>query len=41
MKLHMNNSTITFYLNDLKTEANKDETIWQVANREGIEIPHL
>jgi len=41
MKLHMNNSTITFFLNDLKIEANKDETIWQVANREGIEIPHL
>ena len=41
MKLHMNNSTITFYLNDLKTEANKDETIWQAANRLGTEIPHL
>ena len=32
---------ITFYLNDNKVEANKGETIWQVANRKGIEIPHL
>ena len=37
----MSNSKITFFLDDLKVEANKDETIWQVSNREGIEIPHL
>ena len=31
----------SFYLNNSKVEAKKDETIWQVANRLGIEIPHL
>ena len=30
-----------FYINNSKVEAKKDETIWQVANRLGIEIPHL
>ena len=32
---------IKFTLNGQKTEALPDETIWQVANRNGIEIPHL
>ena len=32
---------ITFTLNGTKTKASPNETIWQVANREGIEIPHL
>jgi len=30
-----------FYLNENLVEANADETIWQVANRLGTEIPHL
>ena len=30
-----------FYLNDKLVEANPNETIWQVANRLGTEIPHL
>ena len=30
-----------FYLNEKLVEANADETIWQVANRLGTEIPHL
>ena len=37
----MSNKKIKFYLNDMLVEANKDETIWQVANRLGNEIPHL
>ena len=37
----MNKSTVSFYINDEKVEAKKDETIWQVANIKGIEIPHL
>ena len=37
----MSNKKIKFYLNDKLVEANKDETIWQVANRLGNEIPHL
>ena len=37
----MSDEKITFYLNDSKVEANTGETIWQVANRKGIEIPHL
>ena len=32
---------IKFTLNGKKTEAFPNETIWQVANRKGIEIPHL
>ncbi len=32
---------IKFYLNEKLVEANTDETIWQVANRLGTEIPHL
>ena len=30
-----------FYLDEKLVEANGDETIWQVANRLGTEIPHL
>ena len=37
----MSESKINFYLNDKQVEANHDETIWQVANRVGTEIPHL
>ena len=37
----MNDNKIKFYLNDQKVEAIHDETIWQVANRLGNEIPHL
>ena len=37
----MSNKKIKFYLNDKQVEANQDETIWQVANRLGNEIPHL
>ena len=32
---------ITFTLDGREVEAGPDETIWQVAEREGIEIPHL
>ncbi len=32
---------IKFTLNGKKVEAGPDETIWQVAQREGTEIPHL
>ena len=37
----MNKPLVTFSLNNKKVTASKNETIWQVANREGIEIPHL
>ena len=37
----MNEKKITFYLDNKKVEANNGETIWQVANKNGIEIPHL
>ena len=37
----MSDDKIKFYLNDQQVEANQDETIWQVANRLGNEIPHL
>ena len=30
-----------FFLNNKKVKANKDETIWTVAKREGITLPHL
>ena len=33
--------SITFTLDGREVEAGPDETIWQVAAREGIEIPHL
>ena len=41
MKLVMSDKKIKFYLNDKKVEAEENETIWQVANRLGTEIPHL
>ena len=37
----MNKLPITFYLNNSRVEAKENETIWQVANRLGMEIPHL
>ena len=37
----MSEKKITFYLDNKKVEANYGETIWQVANRLGSEIPHL
>src|SRR5919108_4482541 len=33
--------TITFTLDGEEVEARPGETIWQVANRRGVEIPHL
>ena len=36
-----NDKNIKFYLNDKQVEATQDETIWQIANRLGTEIPHL
>ena len=35
------NQTITFTLDGKPVEALNGETIWQVAQREGVEIPHL
>ena len=32
---------IKFTLNGEEVEATPDETIWQVANHQGVEIPHL
>ncbi|MEX2450824.1 MAG: 2Fe-2S iron-sulfur cluster-binding protein, partial [Rhodospirillales bacterium] len=32
---------ITFTLNGKDVAANDGETLWQVAEREGVEIPHL
>src|SRR5918911_5340033 len=32
---------IKFFLDDQEVEARPGETIWQVANRQGTEIPHL
>ena len=37
----MTDKKVSFYLNDKQVEANQDETIWQVANRLGTELPHL
>jgi formate dehydrogenase major subunit len=37
----MTNSTVNFSINNKQVKANTDETIWQVAKRLGIEIPHL
>ena len=37
----MNSSKIDFFINDKKVTANPEETIWSVAERIGIEIPHL
>ena len=33
--------TVTFTLDGAQVEAHNGETIWQVAKREGVEIPHL
>src|ERR1700752_2878375 len=33
--------TITFTLDGVEVQARKDETIWQVAKRQGTDIPHL
>ena len=33
--------TVNFSLNGQTVQANADETIWQVAKRQGVEIPHL
>ena len=33
--------SITITINDNEMEANSNETIWEVASRNGIEIPHL
>src|SRR5256885_2655221 len=33
--------TVTFTLDDVEVEARSGETIWQVARRLGVEIPHL
>ncbi len=33
--------TVRFTLDGRAVEAAEDETIWQVAAREGIDIPHL
>ena len=32
---------IKFLIDGIKLEAQPEETIWQVAKRNGIEIPHL
>ncbi len=37
----MNKEKISFYINNKTVEADTNETIWQVAKRLGIEIPHL
>jgi formate dehydrogenase major subunit len=37
----MNKNSVSFFLNDKKVQANKNESIWQVAKRLGEEIPHL
>ena len=33
--------SLAYYLNDKKVEADYNETIWQLSNRLGVEIPHL
>ena len=33
--------TVTFNLDGNDVTAKADETIWQVAKREGVDIPHL
>ena len=37
----MNKEKKSFYINNQAVEADTNETIWQVAKRLGIEIPHL
>lgn len=34
-------NTVTFFLDGREVTAREGETIWQVARREGVEIPHL
>ena len=34
-------NTITFTLDGKKVDAQSNETIWQISNRQGTEIPHL
>src|SRR5690348_12488792 len=41
MKANGKGKTIKFELDGKTVEANSEETIWQVANRLGTEIPHL
>ena len=37
----MNKKNISFFLNNKQVQANENESIWQVAKRLGVEIPHL
>jgi len=37
----MSKEKTSFYINNKAVEADANETIWQVAKRLGIEIPHL
>ena len=37
----MMSGEINFTLNGKSVQALADETIWQVAKRQGVEIPHL
>ena len=37
----MSKEKTSFYINNKAVEADTNETIWQVAKRLGIEIPHL
>jgi len=37
----MNNQKVKFFINDNEIIAKEGETIWQAANKSGIEIPHL
>ena len=34
-------NTITFTLDGKEVDAQSNETIWQISNRQGTEIPHL
>ena len=40
-KIEPKPSTVKFTLDGHEVEARADETIWQVANRHGTDIPHL
>ena len=37
----MNKNKVSFFLNNKKVLAKENESIWQVAKRLGVEIPHL
>ena len=41
MILNMNKEKIFFFIDNKKVSADPNETIWQVAKRQEIEIPHL